>query len=197
MEPSDEYVPGIPRGVSDRQCHSGSGYGYHHSKHAFRRSRRRSVHGPRNCERTDDLGFRDKPGYRRSPDRFRAAVPGRQIWRGRLPGLPQHPGVAGGREADRPGAFDPPGREAAPVAIGGLSAGSVQRSRQSKDGDLLRQPAVAVCSPGGASVAGFMLLGIVFAAMTFSWLVLYAVVLAKLGDRLRRPAVRRTIEGVT
>jgi len=52
-------------------------------------------------------------------------------------------------------------------------------------------------APDGASVTGFMLLGIVFAVMTFSWLVLYAVVLTKLGDRLRRPAVRRTIEGVT
>ena len=51
--------------------------------------------------------------------------------------------------------------------------------------------------PGDASVAAFMLLGIVFAAMTFSWLVLYAVVLAKLKDRLRRPAVRRTIEAMT
>ena len=147
MEPSHEYVPGIPRGVSDRHCHSGSGYGYPHPKHAFRRSRRRSVHGPQNCEGPDDLGFRDKPGYRRSPGRFRAAVPGRQICRGRLPGLPRHPGVAGGRAADRPGAFDPPGREAAPVAMGGLSAGSGQRSRQSEDGDLLRQPTAAVCRP--------------------------------------------------
>ncbi|MFZ0205086.1 MAG: hypothetical protein WAL59_02970 [Roseiarcus sp.] len=33
--------------------------------------------------------------------------------------------------------------------------------------------------------------------MTFSWLVLYAVVLAKLEDRLRLPAVRRAIEALT
>jgi threonine/homoserine/homoserine lactone efflux protein len=52
-------------------------------------------------------------------------------------------------------------------------------------------------APGGASVAGFMLLGIVFAVMTFSWLVLYSVVLAKLGDRLQPPAVRRAIEAMT
>jgi threonine/homoserine/homoserine lactone efflux protein len=36
-------------------------------------------------------------------------------------------------------------------------------------------------APGAASVAGFMLLGIVFAVMTFAWLALYAVVLAKRG----------------
>jgi threonine/homoserine/homoserine lactone efflux protein len=52
-------------------------------------------------------------------------------------------------------------------------------------------------APDGASVAGLMLLGIVFAAMTFSWLVLYAIVLAKLGDRLRLPAIRRAIEALT
>ena len=39
------------------------------------------VHSPRNCARTDDLGFHDKPGYRRSPGRFRDAVPRRQICR--------------------------------------------------------------------------------------------------------------------
>jgi threonine/homoserine/homoserine lactone efflux protein len=52
-------------------------------------------------------------------------------------------------------------------------------------------------APGGASVAGFMLLGIVFAVMTFAWLAPYAVVLAKLGGRLRLPAVRRAIEALT
>lgn len=52
-------------------------------------------------------------------------------------------------------------------------------------------------APGGASVAGSMLLGIVFAVVTFSWLVLHAVVLAKLRDRLRLPAVRRAIEALT
>ena len=52
-------------------------------------------------------------------------------------------------------------------------------------------------SPGGASVAALTLLGIVFAGMTFAWLAPYAVVLAKLGDRLRLPAVRRAIEAMT
>jgi threonine/homoserine/homoserine lactone efflux protein len=52
-------------------------------------------------------------------------------------------------------------------------------------------------APGGVSVAGFMLLGIVVAVMSFSWLVLYAIVLAKLGDCLRLPAVRRAIEALT
>lgn len=40
-------------------------------------------------------------------------------------------------------------------------------------------------------------LGVVFAVMTFTWLALYAAAVARAGDLLRRPAIRRTIEGVT
>lgn len=52
--------------------------------------------------------------------------------------------------------------------------------------------------PGGeATFAALLFLGLVFATMTFAWLVFYAVVVAKAGDFLRRPVVRRTVEGVT
>lgn len=50
---------------------------------------------------------------------------------------------------------------------------------------------------GGASFAALFLLGLVFAVMTFSWLTLYAIFVAKAGDVLRRPHIRRTIEGIT
>jgi threonine/homoserine/homoserine lactone efflux protein len=40
-------------------------------------------------------------------------------------------------------------------------------------------------------------LGSVFAAMTFLWLAGYAVAVTRAGDFLRRPKVRRAIEGVT
>ncbi|MBV8933472.1 MAG: hypothetical protein JOZ47_19875 [Kutzneria sp.] len=39
--------------------------------------------------------------------------------------------------------------------------------------------------------------GMVFAVFTLGWLSLYAVVVAKFGDVLRRPAVRRAVEGLT
>jgi threonine/homoserine/homoserine lactone efflux protein len=42
-----------------------------------------------------------------------------------------------------------------------------------------------------------MLLGLTFALMTFLWLALYAAVIARFGDFLRRPTIRRTIEGLT
>jgi threonine/homoserine/homoserine lactone efflux protein len=45
--------------------------------------------------------------------------------------------------------------------------------------------------------AGMLALGVVFALLTFAWLVLYATVVAKAGDVLRRPRIRRSIEAVT
>lgn len=50
---------------------------------------------------------------------------------------------------------------------------------------------------GQAPFAALMLHGVVFAAMTFTWLACYAAVIARFGDVLRRPAVRRVMEGVT
>jgi threonine/homoserine/homoserine lactone efflux protein len=52
-------------------------------------------------------------------------------------------------------------------------------------------------APAGAAFAHFMLLGAVFAAMTFTWLALYAAIVAKAGDVLRQPAIRRAVEGIT
>lgn len=50
---------------------------------------------------------------------------------------------------------------------------------------------------GQTSFSALLFLGVVFAAMTFAWLALYATMVAKAGDFLRRPAVRRVIEGLT
>lgn len=50
---------------------------------------------------------------------------------------------------------------------------------------------------GAATFSAFLLLGIVFALITFGWLALYATLVAKAGDLLRRPRIRRTIEGAT
>lgn len=51
--------------------------------------------------------------------------------------------------------------------------------------------------PGPAAFATLLLLGALFAAMTFGWLVLYSAVIARAGDVLRRPRVRRAVEAVT
>jgi len=104
-------------------------------------------------------------------------------------------------------------REAVRPDFPGPSTGFSAASRSTRSGAFrqglvsdLGNPKMAIffagllpqfVAPGEASVARFMLLGIVFAAMTFSWLAVYAVVLAKLGERLRRPAVRRAFEAAT
>jgi len=48
-----------------------------------------------------------------------------------------------------------------------------------------------------ATFLSFFILGLIFALMTLAWLILYAIVVSKIGDILRRPTIRRWIEGVT
>ena len=53
-------------------------------------------------------------------------------------------------------------------------------------------------APGGeASFWGLLLLGLLFCTLTLVWLTGYAFAVAKAGDFLRRPRIRRAIEGVT
>ncbi len=49
----------------------------------------------------------------------------------------------------------------------------------------------------GSTFAGLILLGLIFCTMTFAWLTGYALLVASAGNFLRRPKVRRTVEGVT
>ena len=51
--------------------------------------------------------------------------------------------------------------------------------------------------PGEASFSALLFRGCIFALMTFVWLALYAALVAKLGDFLRRGAARRIVEGLT
>jgi threonine/homoserine/homoserine lactone efflux protein len=50
---------------------------------------------------------------------------------------------------------------------------------------------------GDAMFASLILLGAIFCLLTFGWLAGYAVVIARAGALLRRPRLRRAIEGVT
>ena len=51
-------------------------------------------------------------------------------------------------------------------------------------------------TPGEASFAKLLALGLVFCALTLAWLTAYAFVVAKAGDVLRRPRIRRVIDGI-
>jgi threonine/homoserine/homoserine lactone efflux protein len=50
---------------------------------------------------------------------------------------------------------------------------------------------------GGTSFASLFTLGLVFCTLTLVWLSAYAVVVARAGDVLRRPRVRRALDAVT
>jgi threonine/homoserine/homoserine lactone efflux protein len=49
---------------------------------------------------------------------------------------------------------------------------------------------------GAESFAGLLALGLIFSSMTFVWLTAYAFVVARAGDVLRRPAIRRIFDAV-
>ena len=49
---------------------------------------------------------------------------------------------------------------------------------------------------GGESFGALLALGLVFCTMTFVWLSAYAVAVARAGDVLRRPAVRRVLDAL-
>ena len=48
----------------------------------------------------------------------------------------------------------------------------------------------------GPAFATLLAFGLVFCTMTFVWLVLYSVVIARAGEALRRPRIRRAIDAV-
>jgi threonine/homoserine/homoserine lactone efflux protein len=50
---------------------------------------------------------------------------------------------------------------------------------------------------GTASFGALLFLGAVFCVLTFVWLAVYAALIARVGDVLRRPPIRRAVEGVT
>jgi threonine/homoserine/homoserine lactone efflux protein len=50
---------------------------------------------------------------------------------------------------------------------------------------------------GDAAFGGLLLLGLSFSLMTLAWLSAYAVAVARAGDLLRRPRVRRALEAAT
>ena len=50
---------------------------------------------------------------------------------------------------------------------------------------------------GGTSFVGLLALGLVFCTLTLMWLSAYAVVVARAGDVLRRPAIRRVLDAAT
>jgi threonine/homoserine/homoserine lactone efflux protein len=102
--------------------------------------------------------------------------------------------------AIRPG--HPTGASDAPRAFGGLAPRRALRQGLVSN---IGNPKMAIFFtsmlpqfvPHGPSAFGAMVgLGVGFAAMTLAWLCLYAVVVARAGDVLRRPRIRRTLDAL-
>jgi threonine/homoserine/homoserine lactone efflux protein len=99
------------------------------------------------------------------------------------------------------------GRRAAPedVARGGRGLAPRVALRQGLVSNL-GNPKMAVfftsllpqfASAGKGTFLELLALGLLFCTLTFCWLAAYAALVARAGDVLRRPRIRRTIEAVT
>jgi threonine/homoserine/homoserine lactone efflux protein len=86
-----------------------------------------------------------------------------------------------------------------------LESAGLQPSKALRQGVLsnLANPKMAIffssllpqfVGPGPGAGAGMLTLGLVFVAMTAAWLCGYAVVVARAGDVLRRPRIRRALD---
>jgi threonine/homoserine/homoserine lactone efflux protein len=90
-------------------------------------------------------------------------------------------------------------RRARTRRAGGLRAGAAFRQGVTSN---LGNPKMAVFFTSllpqfAGSFAGLLALGLLFAAMTVAWLGAYAAAVARAGETLRRPAVRRVLDALT
>lgn len=88
----------------------------------------------------------------------------------------------------------PAGPRVAPV--GALRQGVISNLGNPKMAEFFTSllPQVIV---GHISFFALLLLGLIFCALTLAWLTLYAIVVSKAGDVLRRPSIRRSLEGLS
>jgi threonine/homoserine/homoserine lactone efflux protein len=110
-----------------------------------------------------------------------------------------------GAQALREAIWPARGRDAHSAAVPYRRLAPIAAFRQGFVSDL-GNPKIAVFFPsllpqfvptGQPSFLSLLLLGFVFALITFTWLTVYATAVAKAGDWLRRPTVRRVVEAVS
>ena len=131
--------------------------------------------------------------------RIRAALPHGEI-RGRgLSRLSRRPGSARGRLArGRLGARRPAATQKSRLTrLAAFRQGLVSDLGNPKMAIFFASLLPQFVPAGEATFWAFLRLGAVFAVMTFTWLALYAAVIARAGDILRRQPIRRGIEAVT
>ena len=102
------------------------------------------------------------------------------------------------RAAFRPAAGQGAIAAARPLTPGGaFSQGLVSDLSNPKMAAFFTSLLPQFVPPDAASFAGLILLGLLFSLLTFLWLVSYTLAIARIGKVLRRPAIRRALEGIT
>jgi threonine/homoserine/homoserine lactone efflux protein len=83
---------------------------------------------------------------------------------------------------------------ARPTAAAALRQGAVSNLANPKMALFFVGVLPTFTSPRGGRFAGMLLLALVFSALSFLWLSVYAAVVARLGDLLRRGRIRRLLD---
>jgi threonine/homoserine/homoserine lactone efflux protein len=96
--------------------------------------------------------------------------------------------------AERPGAAPIAGRRVSPASA--LRHGLVSNLGNPKMAVFFTSLLPQFAPAGETSFAALLALGLVFCGMTLAWLTAYAAAVARAGDVLGRPGVRRVLEGV-
>ena len=94
-------------------------------------------------------------------------------------------------------ATDLPGRRPRLSASAGFRQGLLSDLGNPKMAVFFASVLPQFAPQGEGMLSALVLLGLAFALLTLIWLVAYAYAIAKAGDMLRRPAIRRTLEGLT
>ena len=98
------------------------------------------------------------------------------------------------RHAIRPGTpHRRAGRRLAARCSPRIPPGPAEQPRQPEDGDLLHEPAAAVRK----LLRSLLALGLLFCSLTLAWLSAYSFAVARAGDLLRRPRIRRSLDAFT
>jgi threonine/homoserine/homoserine lactone efflux protein len=105
------------------------------------------------------------------------------------------------REAARPSVADeiaaPPVSDRKLTASRSLRQGLISNLGNPKMAIFFASLLPQFVPPGTASFSALLLRGGIFAVMTLTWLTAYSVVVAKLGEVLRRRRIRRMLEALT
>ena len=102
------------------------------------------------------------------------------------------------RAAFRPAAGQGAIAAARPLTPGGaFSQGLVSDLSNPKMAAFFTSLLPQFVPPDTASFTGLILLGLLFSLLTLFWLVFYTLAIARIGTVLRRPPVRRALEGIT